>query len=204
VLLSINRFERKKNVELAVSTFAYLQQMLSPEEFAETQLILAGGYDPSLTENVEYFDELKNKIRRLGLNEPQVLFLPSVSDEIKAVLLKNCTVMLYTPSNEHFGIVPIEAMAAGKPVVATNTGGPLESIADGETGYLRVPNANMWGEAVASLLSNADRAKSIGAAGRRRVEQLFTLDIQKKILGDIVNEVTNSAGAGSSATKKTK
>jgi alpha-1,3/alpha-1,6-mannosyltransferase len=44
--------------------------------------------------------------------------------------------LLYTPANEHFGIVPIEAMHLGCVVIACNSGGPLESIEDGETGFL--------------------------------------------------------------------
>jgi alpha-1,3/alpha-1,6-mannosyltransferase len=47
--------------------------------------------------------------------------------------------LIYTPENEHFGIVPLEAMLAGIPVLATNTGGPLETIYDGRIGWLRSP-----------------------------------------------------------------
>lgn len=47
--------------------------------------------------------------------------------------------MIYTPENEHFGIVPLEAMLAGIPVLVTNTGGPLETIYDGRIGWLRSP-----------------------------------------------------------------
>ena len=43
---------------------------------------------------------------------------------------------LYTPVGEHFGIVPLEAMAAGVPVIAMASGGPLETVKNGETGYL--------------------------------------------------------------------
>eukprot|EP00769_Ergobibamus_cyprinoides_P000584 gnl/Ergobibamus_cyprinoides/1591.p2 GENE.gnl/Ergobibamus_cyprinoides/1591~~gnl/Ergobibamus_cyprinoides/1591.p2 ORF type:complete len:168 (+),score=18.47 gnl/Ergobibamus_cyprinoides/1591:524-1027(+) len=44
--------------------------------------------------------------------------------------------VLYTPSREHFGIVPVEAMCAGAPVVASQSGGPAESVVDGVTGFL--------------------------------------------------------------------
>ncbi len=53
--------------------------------------------------------------------------------------------MLYTPQNEHFGIVPIEAMAAGRPVVACSSGGPLESVVEGVTGLLRKPEPGDMG-----------------------------------------------------------
>jgi len=44
--------------------------------------------------------------------------------------------MLYTPENEHFGIVPVEAMYCGCIVLACNSGGPTESIVDAQTGFL--------------------------------------------------------------------
>lgn len=60
--------------------------------------------------------------------------------------MKNTNVLLYTPENEHFGIVPVEAMYMGCIVVACNSGGPLESIENEETGYLLEPNSKVWGE----------------------------------------------------------
>ena len=44
--------------------------------------------------------------------------------------------LLYTPDREHFGIVPCEAMAMGCPVLAVATGGPLETVVHGSTGFL--------------------------------------------------------------------
>ena len=69
-----------------------------------------------------------------------IVFLLSVPDELKRRLLHTAKLLIYTPKNEHFGIVPIEAMLAGVPVLATNTGGPLETIYDGRTGWLRSPD----------------------------------------------------------------
>jgi len=70
----------------------------------------------------------------LGISE-EVVFLPSISTEEKNSLLLHCFCVIYTPKDEHFGIVPIEAMSVGKPVVACNSGGPVESCRDGVTGF---------------------------------------------------------------------
>ena len=71
------------------------------------------------------------------------MFMPSISSEKKEELLAQCLCVIYTPEDEHFGIVPLEAMAAGKPVLACNSGGPVESIVDGVTGILCAPVAEV-------------------------------------------------------------
>lgn len=68
--------------------------------------------------------------------EHEVLFLPSVSEDIKCFLMRHAVGLLYTPVNEHFGITPLESMALARPVIACNTGGPCETIVHGKTGYL--------------------------------------------------------------------
>ena len=63
--------------------------------------------------------------------------------------------MLYTPENEHFGIVPVEAMYLGCVVIACNSGGPLESIDHGKTGFLLKANQpKQWAEQMAQFASN--------------------------------------------------
>ncbi len=76
---------------------------------------------------------------------------------------------------EGFGIVFLEAAAAGKPAVAGESGGAAEAVVDGETGLVvdgRHPGA--VAEAVGSLLSNPSRAEAMGKAARARAERLFT------------------------------
>ena len=83
-------------------------------------------------------DPVHRESCELGISS-EVVFLPSINSEEKRDLLARCLCVLYTPEDEHFGIVPLEAMAAGKPVLACNSGGPMESIVDGVTGFLCAP-----------------------------------------------------------------
>ncbi|MBI5287630.1 MAG: glycosyltransferase family 4 protein [Chloroflexi bacterium] len=79
---------------------------------------------------------------------------------------------------EPFGLVLIEAMAAGKPVVAADDGGVPEIVVDGETGLLAPPGD--WravAGAVARLFDDRASARAFGAAGRSRAERLFGLDV---------------------------
>ncbi len=76
---------------------------------------------------------------------------------------------------ESYGVVNVEAMACGKPVVSTDHGGPLETVADGVTGCL-VPPGDAAGLAarVIELLRDPAQRKRMGEAGRARVEALFS------------------------------
>ena len=102
-------------------------------------LVIAGGYDTRLVENVEHHLELIKLAKELGV-ENRLVFLRSISNDQRLTLLNNTKILLYTPENEHFGIVPVEAMHIGCIVIACNSGGPLESIEHGKSGFLLSPN----------------------------------------------------------------
>lgn len=71
--------------------------------------------------------------------------LRSISSELKCSLIAACSALIYTPSFEHFGIVPIEAMYLGRPVIAINAGGPRETVVDQKTGFLcSIPNNGLF------------------------------------------------------------
>lgn len=107
-----------------------------------------------------------------------MLFLLSIPSAFKETLLAQSKLLLYTPINEHFGIVPVEAMRAGLPVLASNTGGPLETIVEGETGWLRDAHAvDQWTAVMNKVLyeMNEEEIGRMAAAGRLRAEREFSL-----------------------------
>jgi len=76
---------------------------------------------------------------------------------------------------EPFGLVLLEAMALGKPVVARAAGGPLEIVTPGQTGLLVLsPSPESLAEAIQRLLTDLPTAQQMGAAGRTRFEERFT------------------------------
>lgn len=169
--LSINRYERKKNLELAIQSFA----QLSAENRLETRLVMVGGYDNRVEENVEYFQELNQLVAKLKL-EQQVEFLKSPSDAEKVWLLKNALCLVYTPTNEHFGIVPLESMYCRTPVIAVNSGGPTETIVNSVTGWLRQPNIEEFSKAMEGVLENREQLYIVGIEGKNRVERYFSFN----------------------------
>ncbi|KAK4460290.1 UDP-Glycosyltransferase/glycogen phosphorylase [Cladorrhinum samala] len=197
ILLSINRFERKKDVALAVRAFA----LLPPTTRRVAKLIIAGGYDPRVAENVSYHSELVELCSGLGLPsftaktlptalscpaETQVLFLLSVPNTLKEVLLRSAKLLLYTPSNEHFGIVPLEAMLRGLPVLAADSGGPTETVVEGETGWLRDPGqVDEWKAVMEGVLAGKLGGEEMGRKGKERVVSKFGADKMAERLEEI-------------------
>ena len=124
--------------------------------------------------------------------EVEVLFLLSVPAALKTMLLGGATLVVYTPANEHFGIVPLEAMFAGAPVLAANSGGPLETVVDGETGWLRDPErVEEWTEIINLAVNRMgdDELKTMAEKGRRRVKDHFSEEIMAKRLDEEIGKM---------------
>jgi len=181
LIVSLNRFERKKNLGLLLEAVAWIQEQASSNNRkpSNIQLVIAGGYDPRNVENVEYRGELGTLARKLRLlnnndnSNIQVDFRLSVSDTERQHLLRTAAAVVYTPANEHFGIVPLEAMDAGTVVIAVNSGGPVETVLDGVTGYLCEPTAAAFGAAIQRVLRDPAQAVAMGRAGQKHARAKF-------------------------------
>jgi alpha-1,3/alpha-1,6-mannosyltransferase len=172
-VLSIARYAGAKNVGLAIDAFAALRQRLPAETAGRCRLVVAGGYDEQLQECRDTRDALRSQVRRLGVAD-QVQFLFSVSDAERLRLLARCRCVVYTPVDEHFGFVPLEAMASGRPVVAVDSGGVRETVRNGETGFLCVPTVDAFADALACLMLDPAAARRMGQAGRAHVTAHFS------------------------------
>ncbi|MEW6245962.1 MAG: glycosyltransferase family 4 protein [Nitrospirota bacterium] len=133
--------------------------------------------------------ELEAQSRRLNLG-PWVHFTGWL-DDVRDVLAL-CDVFVLPSRGEHFGRVLIEAMAMGKPVVATDGGGVPEIVRHGETGLL-VPSGRppALARVILTLLDDPAYAASLGAAGRERVEREFSLSRHVTQVERLYGELTN-------------
>ncbi|KAL4262178.1 Alpha-1,3/1,6-mannosyltransferase ALG2 [Pleurotus pulmonarius] len=143
-LLSLNRFEKKKNVALALAAFAQMKT-------GSTRLVIGGGYDHRLQDNIETLASLVKTAESHSLTfniitpqssstpvppfncqppDPDILFVLNFTTSQRSALLtaSSTLCLLYTPANEHFGIVPVEGMLCGLPILACDSGGPIESV----------------------------------------------------------------------------
>jgi glycosyltransferase involved in cell wall biosynthesis len=118
-----------------------------------------------------YRDRVLARRIRLGLTE-RVEVVEHRADV--ANVLAALDIVVLASSGEPFGMALIEAMAAGRPVVASDSGGPLEIVEAGRSGRLfRTGDAGALAEAIAALLDDRDAARRLAEAGRRRVAEAF-------------------------------
>jgi glycosyltransferase involved in cell wall biosynthesis len=92
-------------------------------------------------------------------------------------LYKACDCVCVPSRNEPFGIVILEAWSAGKPVVATNIGGPAEFVWHDVTGFKIHPNPDSVAWGIGSLFANFNHARWMGERGRHAAEKDFSWDI---------------------------
>lgn len=137
--LSVNRLYPEKRIPLQIEAFRKM-----PEE----ELRIVGWYSESSL-NRRYLSYLHDK-------PSNVAFLGDVSDDTLADLYGRCKGLICTSIDEDFGMAAVEAMAAGKPVIAVAEGGYMESIIDGVTGSLVAASADRLAEAVKAISLKGD------------------------------------------------
>jgi glycosyltransferase involved in cell wall biosynthesis len=115
--------------------------------------------------------KLKALTKELGLDS-QVTFTGRLHDVASVIPLFDIFVL--SSRREGFANVILEAMALGKPVVATDVGGNAEAVVHGETGYIVPPESPVaLCQALLSLIRNQEAARRMGTAGRKRAQHLY-------------------------------
>ena len=131
--------------------------------------------------------EVRNQIARLGL-EMHVILAGSRADA--PGIFASSTLAVHPSHQEGFPNAVLEAMAAGKAVVAAASGGTVEAVEDGRTGILVPPrNPEALAEAVLRLLRDPARAQRMGEAGRARVQVEFSLERMVRSYQDLYDEL---------------
>lgn len=151
---------RHKNHEDLIRAFAVLKKRNFP-----AKLVVIGHLFH------EYYELLQALIDTYGLQD-RVIFLPFRDDILE--IIHDLDLIVVASLAEPFGRTTIEAMAAGKPVVATDTGASPEIVEDGVTGYLVPLHApEKMADAIIKILSDPKKKREMGVAGRQRVSELF-------------------------------
>jgi D-inositol-3-phosphate glycosyltransferase len=163
-IVVVSRLVERKGIGNVVAALAGLP---------DTELVVAGGPElPRLREDAEAV-RLERIARECGV-EDRVTFRGRLERHEVPPLLRSADVAVCVPWYEPFGIVPLEAMACGVPVVAASVGGLVDTVVDGVTG-IHVPPRQTEAVvgAVRRLLDDPELRAKLGAAGARRVRQLY-------------------------------
>jgi glycosyltransferase involved in cell wall biosynthesis len=147
-----------KNVELAIQAFASFHT----NGGSRFRLVVAGAVD---AKSAPYLRTL----RRLGGDSIDFVIDPTDAD--LASLYARAHAVLFTAPNEDWGLVPLEAMASGKPVIAVRRGGPVESIIHERTGLLCDDTPQAFAEAMHRLADDASLHARCASHARARAEQ---------------------------------
>jgi glycosyltransferase involved in cell wall biosynthesis len=156
-----SRIAPEKDFEYAIEAFKIFSK-----RFKDWKFVIAG----TLSHNVghhRYMEKLKS------MSTDAVTIETNVSEERLLDLYSRCHAVIYSPINEDYGLVPLEAMASSKPCIAKNEGGPKETVNDGKDGFL-VDSIWKMAEKMEWLAKHPDRCEEMGKFGRRKVEREFT------------------------------
>jgi len=113
------------------------------------------------------------------------------------VIVSGAAIFVLSTRYEGLGVALLEAMALGRPVVASDVGGVPEAVLRRETGLLVPPgDARALAEAIASLLDDPARSRALGDAGRARVRERFTLERRVAALSALYEDVARERRRG--------
>lgn len=142
-------------------------------EIPEARFIVAGENVHGVSADDAYKSRILQTARQDPLLRERLVYL-GFRDDAERVMAA-ADVVVCSSHFESYGMVNVEAMASGKPVVSTRRGGPSETVVHGETGYLvDAGDAAGLAEYVIRLLRDPALRQQLGAAGRARVERLFS------------------------------
>ncbi|GAA4931866.1 glycosyltransferase [Streptomyces coeruleoprunus] len=159
-LVQLGRLVPRKGAAVSITALTRLP---------DAELVIVGGPPPARLDGDPEVRRLRDVARLAGVAE-RVRFTGAVSRDDVAPMLRSADVVVCPADYEPFGIVPLEAMACGRPVVASAVGGQLDTVADPQCGRLVPPrDPDALARAVAEFLADASLRASCGAAGRRRV-----------------------------------
>jgi glycosyltransferase involved in cell wall biosynthesis len=166
-IVSVGRLVPRKGFDILIRAMAAIP---------DAELLIVGGPDASELSADPEARRLTSLALKFGVSH-RVRLCGSVSRAEMPDVLRSADVVACTPWYEPFGIVPLEAMACGVPVLATAVGGMLDTVVDGMTGVLVPPkDPQACANALNSMLSDPARLAAWGAAGHQRAQARYSWD----------------------------
>jgi len=157
-ILSVGRLSNFKNFDVLISSFFQLKDK-------KILLYIIG--------NGEEKSNLQSLAKKLDIGN-KVKFFSGISDHEIVRFYAKAKIFVLCSKNEPFGIVPVEAMACGTAVITDNSGGPMETVKNNETGKLINCTTENLRDTLERLLSNQNLLKEYSTNARKHIEDNFS------------------------------
>jgi len=200
-----HKIRKELGIELTVPVIGIVGQLASwkgHDNFLKAASIVVKKYPlarfeiigESITGDTSYKLKLENLVSELKLSD-KVIFIGYRKDMPE--MMASLDILVNASSAEPFGLVIVEAMALGRPVIAADAGGAPEIIRDGENGFLVLPrDPQELAGAILKILDNPMTGRKMGKLGRRMVKEQFSLEKNVRQIEDIYWEILKRNGAG--------
>lgn len=172
LILFLGRLEPRKGVDLLIQA---MPRVWSEVPLAHLTLV---GRDQSLAPNGKTYAQWAKEVLPAG-RQSQISFTGFVSDGEREKYLASCALLVAPSRYESFGIIYLEAMSYGKPVIGTRNGGAESIISDGENGLLSDQTSEALAESIVKILRDRDLSKSMGQNSLAIFKKGFT--VQKMV-----------------------
>ena len=194
VVLYVGRFDQRKGIETLVRAMGKSQLRGN----ADLQLIIGGGSSPGQSDGIER-ERIESIIDELGMRNFTIL--PGrLGDDVLPVYYAAADVCVVPSHYEPFGLVAIEAMASGTPVVASDVGGLQFTVLPKETGLLAPPkDETAFATAIDQILLDPAWRSQLGQSARKRVQTNFSWDGVANQLSDLYTQLLEQPAKASDA-----
>jgi glycosyltransferase involved in cell wall biosynthesis len=185
-VVTLSRLVPRKGIDTVIEALARVPA---------AELVVAGGGEaPDLANDPEAL-RLVDVARASGVAE-RVFFAGRVERAHVPALLRRADVVACTPWYEPFGMVPLEAMACGRPVVVSSVGGLIDTVVDGLTGFHVAPREPRHVALALEALRDARVRRRMGRAGEERVRLRYAWP---RIAAEVLEVYRGVAGRGGTA-----
>ena len=190
VVFYIGRFDERKGIETLVR--AVNQSHWRDDD--RLQLIIGGGSRPGRSDGIER-ERIENIAQELGIIS-KTRFPGRISDEDLTLYYAAADVCVVPSHYEPFGLVAIEAMASGTPVIASDVGGLQFTVVDEETGLLAPPKTvEAFARAIDRILDDSQWRDQLGKKARLRVEEKFSWRGVAAQLSDLYDQLIQGSNS---------
>ncbi len=193
LVLYVGRFDPRKGIETLVRAFAKLRQ--ESESAEKIKLVIVGGSEAGQPDGLER-QRIGELVESLGIVDA-VLFVGRVGHDLLPMYYTAADVCVIPSHYEPFGLVAIEAMACGTPVVASAVGGLRFTVLPEETGLLAPPqDVDAFASSIDRILSDELWAKKLRKRATERVQQNFSWSSVAVQLSDLYRRLLAQSLSG--------